>query len=403
MRGFIGLGTLQKALRWIDQQARVLNSEVVSLAIAHSRTLSEEIICPIDIPPFDRALLDGYAVRGTETIGAGTYNPLTFSLLGESAPGCPFKDNLLPGTAVRIMAGGEMPEGADAVIPAEYAEENAGQVEITTAIAPGENVARMGMEIRQGDCLLQSGQRLWPPQLALLASIGINQIGVVRQPRVRIIVIGDELVPPGQPRGPYQVFDANTRMLESLTARDGGLTESACHAPDDPELIRKRLLAPGADILLVAGRTGVGVYDYAPNLLDEEGELAMHGIALWPAKSTGLGRIGETLVFLLPGEPVSCLCAYDLLAGRALRLMGGRCADWPYGRREAMVAKKIVSPIGQADYCRVRLFQDRVEPVASGPAPSLYATASADGFVLIPEEYEGYPPGATVTVHLYPH
>jgi molybdopterin molybdotransferase len=154
-------------------------------------------------------------------------------------------------------------------------------------------------------------------------------------------------------------------------------------------------------VILVSGGSSVGREDYAPRLIAELGELAIHGVSMRPSSPAGVGRISETLVFLLPGNPVSCLCAYDFFAGRALRLLGGRSPDWPHRTLQAVVARKIVSAIGRVDYCRVRLVDGRVEPIALSGASILSSTTRADGFVIVPSDCEGYGPDAEVTVFLY--
>ena len=145
----------------------------------------------------------------------------------------------------------------------------------------------------------------------------------------------------------------------------------------------------------------MGSEDHAPRLLAEAGELAIHGVAMRPSSPAGVGRIGDTLVFLLPGNPVSCLCAYDFFAGRAIRLRGGRDPDWPYRTRQGVVARKIVSAIGRVDYCRVRFAENHVEPLALSGASVLSSTTRADGFVIVLAESEGCGPGSPVTVYLY--
>ncbi|MCH7990010.1 MAG: molybdopterin molybdenumtransferase MoeA, partial [Planctomycetes bacterium] len=170
---------------------------------------------------------------------------------------------------------------------------------------------------------------------------------------------------------------------------------------DDRETIRIALKQPGADVILVSGGSSVGQEDHAPSILAEEGELAIHGVAMRPSSPAGMGRIGDAIVFLLPGNPVSCLCAYDFFAGRAIRLLGGRSSDWPYVTRSAVLSRKIVSAIGRVDYCRVAFAGDQVEPLALSGASILSSTTRADGFVIIPAELEGYAPGSTVDVLLY--
>jgi molybdopterin molybdotransferase len=183
--------------------------------------------------------------------------------------------------------------------------------------------------------------------------------------------------------------------------RDGGRVESHLRLPDSPEAMRAALLAPGADVVLVSGGSSVGSEDFAPQLLRELGELAIHGVAMRPSSPAGAGRIGDVLVFLLPGNPVSCLCAYDFFAGRAIRLRGGRSAAWPHRTRTGILSRKIASAIGRVDYCRVRISGDEVEPLAISGASVLSSTTRSDGFVIVPGDSEGYGPGSPVTVYLY--
>ncbi len=170
--------------------------------------------------------------------------------------------------------------------------------------------------------------------------------------------------------------------------------------PTSPAAILEALQAE-ADVIVVSGGSSVGVEDLAPTLVAQHGELAIHGIAMRPSSPTGLGRIGERLVFLLPGNPVSCLCAYDFFAGRAIRALGGRDRAWPYHPIRAKLTRKISSPIGRLDYARVLMVDGAVEPLAVGGASVLSSTTRADGFVIVPDDSEGFAPGADVEVWLY--
>jgi molybdopterin molybdotransferase len=170
--------------------------------------------------------------------------------------------------------------------------------------------------------------------------------------------------------------------------------------PDEPGAILAAMQTD-CDVVLVSGGSSVGQEDHAPALLRAHGELPIHGLAMRPSSPAGMGRLGDRLVFLLPGNPVSCLCAYDFFAGRAIRGVGGRPADWPYRRVTAPLGRKIVSTVGRLDYQRVRLVEGRVEPLAIAGASVLSSTVRADGFVLVPPDSEGHPPGAEVEVFLY--
>lgn len=156
-----------------------------------------------------------------------------------------------------------------------------------------------------------------------------------------------------------------------------------------------------ADVVLVSGGSSVGQEDHAPEILRELGTLAIHGVAMRPSSPTGMGRIGEKLVFLLPGNPVSCLCAYDFFAGRAIRALGGRSTDWPYRKMQATLSRKLVSTVGRVDYARVTLKGEIAEPLAISGASVLSSTTRADGFVIIPADSEGLPAETSVMVQLY--
>ena len=401
MHGFTQRSEVSAALTWVDDHASRLGNETVSLEDAAGRILATDVIAPLDVPGFARAAMDGYALRGVETAGAGEYNPLTFVVLGQAMPGLPFAGAIRTNAAIRIMTGAPVPEGVDAVVPAEYATETAGEIVITRPVAPGQHVGHRGEDIREGSPALGARRCLRPQDVGLIASLGLAEAIVVRQPRVRILVTGNEVREPGSPKGQYEVYDANSYMLHGLITRDGGIVEVQYRLGDAPEEIRNALRAPGADVILVSGGSSVGREDYAPQLLAELGELAIHGVAMRPSSPAGIGRIGETLVFLLPGNPVSCLCAYDFFAGRAIRMLGGRQADWPHRTRRATVARKIVSAIGRVDYCRVRFVDGRVEPIALSGASILSSTTRADGFVIVPAESEGCAPDTEVMVYLY--
>jgi molybdopterin molybdotransferase len=401
MRGFAARVSVEAAGQWIDAHSSLLGPEDVPLQNACGRVLAAPVTAPFDVPSFDRSAMDGYAVRGAETHGAGDYNSLPFRIVGEALPGKPYPGDVSPGTTVRIMTGAPVPQGADAVVPAEFTREADGLVEITTAIPPFKNIGRRGEDVRSGTTVLDAGRRLRPQDLGLIASLGIDQIPVVKSPRIRLMITGNELVEPGLPRGPFQIYESNSFMLVGLISRDGGTLESILRLPDERDAIRHALTAVGADVILVSGGSSVGTEDHAPLLLAEEGTLAIHGVAMRPSSPAGMGMIGTTLVFLLPGNPVSCLCAYDFFASRALRRLGGGRGEWPYSVRRVMLDRKLVSEVGRVDYCRIRIDGNRAEPIAVSGASILSSTTRANGFVVVPAESEGYASGTVVDAFLY--
>jgi molybdopterin molybdotransferase len=189
-------------------------------------------------------------------------------------------------------------------------------------------------------------------------------------------------------------------MLAALVSRDGGELINRQIVPDERGAIVEALGAE-VDVVIVSGGSSVGQEDHVPTILAERGQLAIHGVAMRPSSPAGMGRLGSRLVFLLPGNPVSCLCAYDFFAGRAIRALGGRDVGWPYRTAHGRLARKISSEIGRLDYARVALADGQVTPLAIGGASVLSSTTRADGFLLIPADLEGYAEGSEVEVYLY--
>jgi len=401
MRGFAERADVEDVERFLAEHTAPLESESVAVLECAGRVLASPIVAAVDVPGFDRSAMDGYAVRGADTFGASPYDPIRLELVGESLPGRPCAATVGPNQTVRITTGAPIPAGADAVAMAEVCEEDDGTVEVRDAVAPKKNVGTVGEDIRKGDALLAPGRVLRPQDAALLASLGLAGVPCVRTPRVRLVVTGDELLPAGRAPEGVQIVDSNSVMLRALVARDGGTLLPFEILPDRPERIREALAADDADLLLVSGGSSVGQEDHAPRLLAELGRLDFHGVAMRPASPTGLGRIGSRFVFLLPGNPVSCLCAYEFFAGPTLRGLGGRARAWPHRRLKCPLARKISSVLGRTDYVRVALENGRAVPLATSGASILSSTVRADGFVIVPRDAEGHPEWAEVEVHLY--
>jgi len=296
-----------------------------------------------------------------------------------------------------VAAGEALPAEADAVVPLEHAQsDETDRIVLVEAVAPGANVERQGGVAAKGAMLVPSGTRVTARHIGMLATAAIGKVPVVRQPRVCILLAG--------PIRSQRLCDADGPMIRAATERDGGIIADLVAVERNQSALAAALAATDADIALVVGGTGRGSDDYAAAALAEAGELAVHGVALRPGETTGLGRTGKgVLVVLLPGAPIACLWSYEMLAGRAIRRLGGHPSALPFRPRAMTITRKIVSAIGMTEIWPVRCGGgvDTVEPMPPFAEIGLMAAVGGDGFIIIPETSEGYPQGAVVTVYPY--
>ncbi len=401
MKGFRNRTEVSAFQALIRERIVPVGSEEIPLAEAGARVLAEPVISPVNVPAFPRSAMDGYALKSEETFGADTYNPLTFKVVGEITPGARFQGSVEAGQAVRIMTGAPIPEGADAVLMAEYTSEANGIMTATDAVAPKKNVGNIGEDIKAGDRVFEPGRWVRAQDLGILASIGAARVKAYKRPVVSMLITGNELLKPGEmPEGP-KIVDSNSIMLNMMIERDGAVVGEIRHLPDDRELIRDSLLHAPGELIITTGGTSVGVEDHAPMLVEEEGELLVHGVAMRPSAPTGFGIAGGRPVFLLPGNPVSCLAAYDFFVGLAIRLMGKQSEAWPYRPANYPLKERISSQIGRVDYARVKLVDGEALLLATSGASILSTTSQADGFVVVGQDSEGMAAGDTARVWLY--
>jgi len=395
---------LDAALKMLRSSVKLLDAESVQLEQALGRTLARDIISTEEVPAFDKSAMDGYALRAAETFGASPTDPVSFRVIGEVFPGEVGDLEVGPGEAVRIMTGAAFPEGADAVLMAEYATDRGDVVLAHGSVVPGRNVARAGEDIRKGDRVLERGRVLRPQDIGVLASIRMVELEVTRRPVVGIISTGNELVEPGSAEAgqPGRVVNSCRYMLEGLVTQTGGAARWLGTLRDDREALRTALVAFDGDILLTTGATSAGKEDYLPGLLSELGELLVHGVNIRPASPLAFGRLGKALAVLLPGNPVAAMVGFDLFVRPALqRQLGQREKRWNR-RVRGRLRRKLASALNRTDFVRVQLVgEGEVEPLRSGGAGVLTSVTRADGFVIVPRDDEGFEAGTEVEVYLY--
>ena len=400
MRGFRERSSVDEALAAVLDGIGPLSAEAIPVTEVGGRTLATAVTSTVNVPGFRRATMDGYAVLAEDTYGASPYNPISLRVVGASLPGASLDITIKRGECLRIMTGAPVPDSADAVLKAEDTNPKQGSIDVTAAVPVGRNVARIGEDVEIGNTILPAGRRLLPQDVGLLTAVGHSPVDVVRRPVVRIIVSGDELLPPGaSPSGP-SIVDSNSPMLAALVERDGGLPQ-ILRLPDEREAMKEALGRGGADVVVTAGAASVGSEDRVPILVAELGDLTIHGITMRPSAPTGVGTIEGVRVVVLPGNPVACFAAYDFFAGPLVRALGGRSPGWPYRTTELPLARRLVSQVGRTDYARVVITDQQVEPIAISGSSVLSSVTRASGFVVVPASSEGYAEGTPVTVHHY--
>src|ERR1043165_3926773 len=315
---------ISQAIQIVLQHAPKLASEEVGLPEAVNRILAEDVVADTDLPPFDRAQMDGYAVRAADV----SNTPAQLKIVGESAAGAGWHHEMSSGEAVRIMTGGPVPSGADAVHQVELTREpnGAGTVEILEPVEAGRSIVRQAAEIKSGEIVLRSGEEINAQTIATLASFGYAQVKVGKKPRVAVMATGTELVDIGEKPGRDQIRDSNNYTIEAYAKLAGASVKRLPLAGDDREELKRQMSSTidDCDVLVTSGGVSMGVYDFTKTVFKDLGtEIFFERVALRPGKPTVFGRVGKTLIFGLPGNPVSVAVTFNLFVRAALRAMQG--------------------------------------------------------------------------------
>lgn len=402
MKGFRAKKSVHDLIQAIDGEIKPLKTtEALELKNLARRISARDVFSEINVPGFDRSAMDGYALIAENTNGATSSNPIPLKILDSAYPNQPSAKEITPGFTIRVMTGAPIPKGADAVLPFELASENHDVCLVHASVPPAKNIGYTGEDIKIGSLVLCAEKFIRPQDIGVLASIGTGMATVFKKPMVDLLITGNELLPPGQKPSGHQIVDSNSLMISALIERDGGT--SRIHSPikDSKEAIRNKILDSDADIILISGGSSVGQEDHIPSIINEIGELIIHGVSLRPAGPTGFGLVRGKPVFLLPGNPVSSLCSYDLFAGRAVRLLAHLNPAIPYAQKQLQLSKKILSQQGRVDYVRIQIQNEFAIPVANSGASILSSTTKADGFLLVDESHAEIAEGSIVNAYAY--
>lgn len=394
------IGCEEALARLLDGCAPVAGTERVALRSGLGRVLAADIRSHTDVPPHTNSAMDGYAVRSADLEVPAP----RLELVGEAFAGRPFGGRVGPGQCVRIMTGAVVPEGADTVVPQEYAERHGEAVHIVRTVGPGENVRAAGEDLAAGEVVLESGHRLTPADLGLLASLGFAEVPVRRRLRAAFFSTGDELRSIGEPLGPGDIYDSNRYTLYGmLTALGADLLDLGV-VRDVPEELRRAFLeaAACADVVLTSGGVSVGEADYVKRILEEVGQIRFWKVAMKPGRPLAVGRIGDAAFFSLPGNPVSAMVTFYQFVQPTLRRMMGEREVLPLTVRARCTARLRKKP-GRAEFQRGVLERapDGVLTVRTTGAQGsgiLRSMSEANCFIVLPLEQGPVEPGAEVDV-----
>ncbi len=384
---FLKVISLEEALKIIDSLP--LKSEIEEVAIENvlGRILAEDVRSPINVPPFDRATVDGYAVRAEDTFMASESNPAILRVIGEINAGDTPEITLNKDESVYISTGAPLPKGADAVVQFEDVDREGDEVTIYKPAYPGLGVMKAGADIPAGKHLLRRGQRLGFKETALLSAVGFSEVKVFRKPRVAVISTGNEVVLPGKNLKHGQIYDINGRAIADAVREIGGEAIFLGIAKDDRESLRELILrgVRCCDMILLSGGASGGIRDLTASIIEELGEIMVHGIAIQPGKPTIIGLIGGKPIFGLPGYPTSCLTNFTLLVAPLIRKLIGQ--GYEHRTAQKKLAHKIFSVKGRRQFLPVRIEGEKAIPILKGSG-AVTSFIEADGFIEVPENVE---------------
>ena len=375
-------------------------TEQIDLDQAVDRVLATAIVADRDVPPFNRAAMDGYAVVAESTFGTSRVEPRELTCVETVHTGGLPSATLKAGQCTQIATGAPMPAGADAVVMVEETDRVGDQVAVFTPVYPRQHVGRQGADITRGTELLHPGDNLTPSRVGSLAALGFAQVEVFVKPRVALLSTGNEIVSPGQPLKAGQIYDINRFTLGSVIRQHGGIPVAFPTVPDNLDELGATVEAClELDLLVFSGGSSVGERDLTLDVIQQKGELLFHGIAVKPGKPTVLGTIGATPVLGMPGYPTSCLSNAYMLLVPMLRRMAG-LPPYQYRTVSATAAQRIVSTTGRHQFYTVRVAEGQAVPAfkASGDITSM---SQADGYIEIPAQTDIIEQGEEVEVKLF--
>jgi len=383
--------------------------ERVSLLRAYGRVLAQDIVAPIDIPPFRRSIVDGYAVKAADTFGASEEKPVSLRFCGQVAVGEIPNVVVEEGLAADIVTGAPLPEGADSVVMVEYTNRKGDDVFVRHPVSSGENMMATGSDIRKGEKVLSKSQFLTSREVGVLAAIGLKEVNVYMHPKVAILSTGAEIVEPGRSLPPGKIYDINAHALSAAVLESGGEPINLGIIPDKRDRLKRALekALRSADVVITSGGVSVGPEDLTPQIVDTLGKpgVVVSGIAVKPGKPTTIAVVDGKPVFSLPGHPTSSLFMFMVLVRPIVLGLAGRSQEVML-KLKAVTATKMFPARGRRTFVMVNLAYDRTgglfaTPVPTGLSGAITTLARADGFIEISEKQQFVDAGVEVDVYLF--
>ena len=402
MRPFTHTLPFTDALRRVlEAVVPIERTEVLAIGEADGRIAAEDVTALSDVPPFDRAAMDGYAVRSDDTAGAVPDAPRGLICTGQVLAGQVITRPVRLGECIEIATGAPVPSGADAVVMVEQTRRDGDLVQILVAAAAGQHIGRRGADLTVGQPAIRAGDALSPARVGALAAVGRTDVAVFARPSVALLSTGNELAEPGAPLQPGQIYDVNRFTIDAVVRRHGGAATSLPSAFDVVATLAGALRQAAAshDIIVSSGGSSVGERDLMPDALALTGEVIFHGIAVKPGKPTLFGRIGRTAVFGMPGNPTSCLSNAYMLLVPFLRATA-RLPPWTPRRLRLPLARRIVSAAGRHQFYTVRIENGEAMPAFKGSG-DITSLAEADGYIEIAADTDTVEMGTEVEVTIF--
>ena len=400
MRPFKRLMHREAALKIIMENVeRITRVEKVPLGEAPGRVLAADAVAGFNVPPFDRASMDGYAVKAEDTYGASAFSPRTLKLIGVQNAGEHFEGEVRRGECVQVATGSPIPVGSDAVVMVEYTVQGDDLVEVQSPVYPGANISPEGEDIKKGEAIVSVGEVMTPAKVGALAALNFGSVEVYEKPRVAVFSTGSEVRPLGEELKPGEIYDVNSYTLSSVISANGCIPIIRGIVPDDRGAIEAAVSeAKECDMGVFSGGSSVGSRDLFADAVEELGEVFFHGLQVKPGKPTLFGAVDGAPIFGMPGYPTSCLSNAYVFLAPALRRLAGLPRVEPRMVR-ARMGSRFVSKSGREQFLTVRLEDGVAYPVfkKSGTITSM---SSADGYILLPVDLDTIDEGEEVTVTL---